>query len=79
MPDLRQIAQMQESYARCKENYVRLKTQLESLEARRAQIVESIKADGIDPEALSTEITKLEAAIKEDEFKIKALLSKVGF
>jgi chromosome segregation ATPase len=79
MPDLRQIAQMQESYQRCKENYVRLKTQLESLEARRAQVVESIKADGIEPESLEAEIAKLDAVIKEDEFKIKALLSKVGF
>ena len=78
MADLKEISRLQESYAKTKENYVRLKTQLESLETRKAQIVESLKAEGVDPDKLDERITELEKLIKEEADRIQGLLAKVA-
>jgi septal ring factor EnvC (AmiA/AmiB activator) len=77
MADLKKIAQLQESYQRAKENHVRIKTQLESLEARKAQVIESIKAEGVDPEKLDTVIADLETQITTESDKIQGLLARV--
>ena len=77
MVDLKKIAQLQENYQKAKENHVRFKTQLESLEARRAQLVESIKAEGVEPEKLDSTIKDLEDQVQVESDKIQNLLAKV--
>lgn len=77
MADLKKITQLQEKYQKAKENHVRLKTQLESLEARKAQLIESIKAEGVEPENLESAVKELEAQIETETAKIQDLLAKV--
>jgi len=77
MVDLKKIAQLQDNYQRAKEQHVRLKTQLESLEARKAQVIESIKAEGVEPEKLDSTIKDLEEQIEAESDKIQNLLAKV--
>ena len=77
MTDLKKIAQLQEAYQKSKENHVRLKTQLESLEARKAQLIEEIKAEGVEPEKLESTVKDLEAQIEVESRKIQELLAKV--
>lgn len=77
MVDLKKIAQLQENYQRAKEQHVRLKTQLESLEARKAQLIASIKAEGVEPEKLDSTINDLEEQIETESEKIQNLLAKV--
>jgi len=77
MADLKKIAQLQEAYQKAKENHVRLKTQLESLEARKAQLIEEIKAEGVEPEKLEATVKDLEAQVEVETEKIQELLVKV--
>lgn len=77
MADLKKIAQLQESFQKAKENHVRLKTQIESLETRQAQLVASIKEEGVEPEKLDSAIADLEIQIEAETEKIQSLLAKV--
>jgi predicted nucleic acid-binding Zn-ribbon protein len=79
MADLDKMVELQERYQKAKENHIRLKTQLDSLEARKAQVVETIKAEGVEPEQLDEKIVELEAQIESESKNIEGLLAKVGY